>query len=61
MAKETIYEIELTRDELEIIKMALEDKETLPRKIAVYAQFHGRHLEKIFQVKDQLIAKLADI
>lgn len=61
MAKETIYLVELTRDELEIIKMALEDKDTLTRKIAVYAQFHGKHLEKVLQEKDQLIARLADI
>lgn len=61
MAKETIYEIDFTRDELEIIKMALEDKATLTCKLIVYARSHGMHIEDILQEKDQLIAKLTDI
>lgn len=41
MAKETIYEVELTREELEIINVALLDTHVLPLRLINYCKDKG--------------------
>lgn len=61
MAKETIYEVELTREELEIIQIALMDRVNLTRRLALYCRAKGFSSIDYLNSHFQLMIKIDEI
>lgn len=61
MAQEKIYEVELTREELEIITVALTDRVNITRRLAAICQEKGVSCVDILNSHFQLVIKIEEI